>query len=320
VSRTPFGWLNRALLGWAQPKVNPESVLLTKHDLLLVGSGFTPDDLGASDPVVGDRPYGSHLGLSSRRVVVPIRKKKQTPGEPAGALEDYPTAIRTEVVLGILGSGVPAAIQTWIHENNDSVDPKGWHNEISDGGEPTLLLRAQYDRRLVGCWIGGCGQPELYGRRFLELTAFGEGMAGYYTNLAGGVRGRFGWFQSEFWDFDGAPLGSVAQAAGVPKEASINRLEFFFFGGLQARVVAWNALLQGQFKENPYEIPSADVERVLGEFQAGVVASIPIGKTWRVGLGYLYAGRSAEFAGPMARAHTYGSAFLTITRVPDIAN
>ena len=224
-----------------------------------------------------------------------------------------------EVVLGFLGSGVPAALQTWIHENNSSVVPQGWDNEISAGGEPTILLRAQYERRLTACWSGGCGHPELYGRRFFEATMFGEGMVGYYGNVAGGLRARIGWFQSEFWDFDGAPLGSVAQAAGVPeKEGFRNRFEIFAFGGVQGRLVAWNALLQGQFKSNPYEIAASDVKRALGEFQVGLVTSIPLGQTWRVGLGWLYAGRSAEFDGPLARTHTYGSAFLTVTKIPKI--
>ena len=192
-------WPNRFVLGFADPGI--ANTFLTKHELYVVGSGFTPDSLGSIDPVIGDRPYGSIFGLSSRRVLVPIHERDE-PG-PDGDFEYFPVAIRTEVVIGLLGAGVSSSVQTWIHEHNSSVVPLGWHNEISDGGEPTLLLKIQYERRLTSCAFGDgrpCGHLVPYGRRHFEVTTWVEGLAGYYTGAAAGLRGRFGWLSSEFWD------------------------------------------------------------------------------------------------------------------------
>ena len=315
-SEWPLGKLERTLLGWFHPTISETSTYITKHDLLLVGNGFTPDSLGAVDPVVGDRPYGSIFGFSARRLVVP-RRLRARQGRPPIAY--YPEAFRTELVVGGLGVGVGAWVQTKIHENNSSVVPLGWHNEISDGGEPTFLARVHYERRLFACGMEGqsCGHPSLHAPRNFEATTFAEAMVGYYGNVASGLRARLGWITSEFWDFDGTPLGSIAQAGG--REASgPNKVEFFFFGGIQGRAVAWNTLLHGQFKSNPYEIAYSDVEHVIGEFQAGFALNFPLWGNWKFGTGWIYQGRTAEFVGIHARTHTYASAFVTVTKTPGL--
>ena len=307
-------WPNRFVLGFADPGI--VETFLTKHELYLVGSGFTPDSLGSVDPVIGDRPYGSIFGLSNRRVVVPIHMRDEPDAE--GEYEYYPVAIRTEVVLGLLGAGVSASIQTWIHEHNSSVVPLGWHNEISDGGEPTALFKIQYERRLTSCIFGDgqpCGHFAPYQRRHFEVTTWVEGLAGYYTGAAAGIRGRFGLLSSEFWDFDGSPGSTIGQATGGGNSPQ-NRFELYGFVNVNGRGVLYNALLQGQFKSNPYELTWSQINKGIAEFQTGAVISIPLGSTWRFGLGYLYSGRTREFSGAHARAHTYGAGFVTVAALP----
>ena len=307
-------WPNRIVLGFADPGI--VETFLTKHELYLVGSGFTPDSLGSVVPVIGDRPYGSIFGLSNRRVVVPIHMRDEPDAE--GEYEYYPVAIRTEVVLGLLGAGVSASIQPWIHEHNSSVVPLGRHNEISDGGEPTALFKIQYERRLTSCIFGDgqpCGHFAPYQRRHFEVTTWVEGLAGYYTGAAAGIRGRFGLLSSEFWDFDGSPGSTIGQATGGGNSPQ-NRFELYGFVNMNGRGVLYNALLQGQFKSNPYELTWSQINKGIAEFQTGAVISIPLGSTWRFGLGYLYSGRTREFSGAHARAHTYGAGFVTVAALP----
>ena len=321
VSRTRLAKANRFLFNRIEPEY--KKTLLTKHDLVILGSAFTPEDLASSKAIKDDRPYGSILGISSRRLIVPIHKVKLQPGQPPGNTERYPVAIRTEIVIGALGLGVASSTQKGIHKLLDDTPPKGWDNQISDGGEPTLLVRAAYERRIsdgLPCWLGkqtDCRGPELYTRRNLEATAFGEATAGYFTAAAGGLRARIGFFNSEFWDFDGAPLSSISQGVQNNLRAR-SGFELFGFVGVGGRLVGYNALLQGALRDSRHTVDASDIKRAIGEFQIGGALTIPFGSVWKMGAGYLWSGRTAEFSGPQERKHTYGSAFVTIGRVPKI--
>ena len=138
-----------------------------------------------------------------------------------------------------------------------------------------------------------------------------EGLAGYYTGAAAGLRGRFGRLSSEFWDFDGSPGSTIGQATGGGAELQ-NRFELYGFVNVNGRGVLYNALLQGQFKSNPYELAWSKVNKGIAEFQTGAVISVPFGAVWRLGLGYLYSGRTKEFSGALARGHTSGTGFVTV--------
>src|SRR5262249_37500878 len=97
------------------------------YTLLMFGTAFTPDDLNTSHPILDDRPYGSIVGVSVRRLTVDNA--------------DLAKAWSSELVLGALGLPVARNAQTWIHRRlrarsglSTPYDPLGWHNQISDGG------------------------------------------------------------------------------------------------------------------------------------------------------------------------------------------
>jgi len=319
----PTSWVTRKLsdVFWK------DNLALTKHELSIVGNGFTPEDLGERDVIVGDRPYGSFLGFSTRRLIVPLQEDNHK------LLGRYRSAVRTEFAVGALGLGVAEFVQTEIHQiyraiaNSDQpVDPLGWDNQISQGGEPTLLLRASYEQRFsvifrcIEQQAGDCERSvQPYDKKYFEATWLLDGSVGYYTNIAAGVRMRLGIFQSEFWDFDSSQTNIISQGVDTPGNAQGKRgVEFFIFGGLTGRLVGYNALLQGQFKDSAYTLDADQLNRTILEFQVGPVISFPLSKSRRLGIGYLFSGRTAEFSGPFERTHSWGGLSITIGRPPVI--
>ena len=89
---------------------------------------YTPDDIGDPAPIYDDRPYASLLYLANKQVVA-----------------DPHQVIGIEVMVGAIGLDVAEQVQSTVHQwvrdwsgDSEPEDPKGWRNQISDGGEPTL--------------------------------------------------------------------------------------------------------------------------------------------------------------------------------------
>lgn len=326
VSRIPLlAPVNRWLFKWFMPTIGElfpgqSSVLTTRHSLLLLASGFTPGSLIETDPVIGDRPYGSITGLSFRRTIVPTREREGSARNGNDGFY-YPEAFGTELVVGFLGLPVAKGVQDAIHNTNGSQLAQGWGNQISDGGEPTLLARVRYERLLFACTPrestpgegGGCRKPGApYQTKLLEVTTWAEGQAGYYTNLSGGLRGRLGVFSSGFWDFDGDPGNAIAQNTAGDKASPFELFVHFSVGG---RFVLYNALLQGQFKESRYTFSSDDMRRGILENTFGVFLSAGWGD-WRLALSYALHARTSEIDGPFARTHTWATPAVSFSLVP----
>ena len=318
LSRLPvIAPIDRWLFGWFTPKLTEDSTLTTRHSAVLIGSAFTPDSIIAKSPVIGDRPYGSIFGLSLRRTVVPIRFRDESRGNSG---EYYPEAFKTELVIGFLGLNVAKTVQDAIHTANGSNLAQGWGYQISDGGEFTMLARAQYERLIFACTKAsdpglpqGCGMPgPAYDRKFVEATWWGEAQAGYYTNVSSGIRGRLGFFRSGFWDFEGDPGNSMAQATANNRSSPFEAFLHFSLGG---RYVLYNALLQGQWGDSAYTLSTDMMRRGIGEFTIGAYASAGSGP-WRVAVSYALHGRTSEIEGPYARTHTWATPALNFSLLP----
>jgi hypothetical protein len=269
------------------------------YTMMLVGTGFTPDSLNTADPLPTDRPYGSIVGLSVRRLTVDNAT--------------FASAWSSELVLGVLGLHAARNVQTWLHRKLRAhsgeltpYDPLGWANQISDGGEATALYRVTYERLLAGDPAG----PGI--RKHKQLVGGAQATAGYYTNATLLSSARLGWFSSDFWEFSPGAMGIVQQNLGTGRHRKPEG-EFFLFGGLRPRLIGYNALLQGQFKESKVTFSAGDIERLQMEWDFGAAAFVPLG---RAGLQFawnFFAGRSAEFRGPESRTHSWGSAFLVFS-------
>jgi hypothetical protein len=170
------------------------------YTLTLVGTGFTPDSLNTRDVLTEDRPYGSILALSVRKLTV----NNMT----------FDEAVTSELAIGVLGLHLARDLQSWLHRRLRAssgeprpYDPLGWGNQISDGGEFTALYRVSYERRLLG-------DPSGPGRKNFQVSGGGQVSAGYYTNATLLSMARWGWFDSDFWEFSPGATNIATQNTG----------------------------------------------------------------------------------------------------------
>jgi hypothetical protein len=266
------------------------------HSAQVFGLAYTPDVLDSDAPQRDDRPFASLVGMAVRRTSV------------HGALSDRVWS--SEVAVGMLGLDAGRRVQTLLHRtrrwmtgNSTPVDPLGWTNQISDGGEPTALYRVSYERLLAG---DGAGTA----RKHWQLTGALDGSVGYQTNASAAIAARVGVFTSDFWEFS-----SGIRSAGVGRQqmapAGEPRRELFAFGLARPRVVGWNALLQGQFRESVHTVR---VKRLIGEWEGGVGASLPVGQWHLQAVAQFVQGRTTEFVAPKARLYTWGTILLMVSR------
>lgn len=278
-----------------------------RHAFTILGSAFTPQVLNEARPIRDDRPYASLFGVQVRRLSVDSAYER---GEPRVS------ALSTDLTVAALGLNVAKSVQTNLHRTlrrnsgkETPYDPLGWHNQISNGGELTALYHVAYERFLAG-------DAPIAGRvKRSQLSWNAQGTVGYYDNVAAGVTGRVGHFLTDFWEFSSNPLNAVQQR-GRPSDDS-RPWEAYAFLALRGRAVAYNALLQGQFRRSAHTFDAGEIDRLLGEGEVGAAVALPIfggsvGINWTA-----VAGRTAEFSGPKARAHAWGAVHLSYSaRLP----
>lgn len=283
----------RAVDRWTRSSKMHEALERRFYTLLIFGTAFTPDDLNTPEPVRDDRPYASLTGVSVRRLSVDN--------------SSFDAAWSSELAVAALGLPVARNVQTWLHRELRArsgaevpYDPLGWHNQISNGGEPTALYRVAYERRLLGDPSG------FDNRKHFQLTGGLAGAVGYYTNVNALFNARLGWFTSDFWEFTPGAMNVATQNLGSGRRRDSPEWELFAFGGVRPRLNLYNALLQGQFKDNPHTV---DIKHGQLEWDLGLAAYIPalrLQVTWNA-----LAGRTSEFEGGASRTHNWGSLSLT---------
>jgi hypothetical protein len=320
------GRLHRAVLGIGRP--GPQSFhdsivaqrAYTAHTFLGGVSAFTPlkgprgATLGRRDPIVNDRPYACLLYLTTRRT---------------SARGNW--AFSTDLTVGSLGLQICKVVQTEIHEwvTHDTA-PGGWHNQISNGGEPTANYRIAVRRLALAAIFRRqpfTTQPDPDESQLFDLTIDGEGNAGYYVNAAAGARVRLGLINSTFWSTPRRPVGPISKKL-VPFAARMRapggpfpRRRTLF--GVVDELYAWasaghtywgrNALLQGQFRDSPVQLSfdvgptpdAASLERSVSDVQFGAAIRIR-----RFSLAYQYNSHSRAFKGPSGRVHRWGGFYL----------
>ncbi len=213
----------------------------------MIGSvNFTPDDLSDPDPITNDRPYASLLYLSNKRVRASIE-----------------SAVGVELRAGILGADVGAKTQEELHrlwrklaDSDEPVDPQGWDHQISDGGELTLRLRLSNARL----------RYEDNGR-WDVASSWGLSL-GYQTNGEMGIAARVGKIASPFWTL---PHDPVNRGSFLPSTATN---EWYFWASYRLRLVAYDALLQGQFRDSRVSYRHDEIENVLHEGAAGLTVGL----------------------------------------------
>lgn len=242
---------------------------------------FTPRNLGARDVVHGDRPYASLFFLSAGRRY---------------ASSDSLVAYDTSLTVGVLGLPAAADVQRVLHDLTDSVQPKGWPHQISDGGEPTARYSLARQARLAdfgsGPWRGDT--------KWTSAVSLGT-----VTEASVALNARWGHIESPWWAFTPEQDMYVQETQPVPPPLPEGAPpEVFAFAGMRVKARAYNAFLRGQFRHSDLSYGEGDVNPLLGEAWAGVEFRSASG--WAVQ--YLARWQSAELrSGIGSRSFLWGS-------------
>jgi hypothetical protein len=297
---------------------------------MLHGTAFTPVDLRSTSIVQGDRPYAFLLGWTVARTRVD---------------KDSTRAWTTETTIGTIGSPLGHWVQSGIHaavrsltKEDHPPNPSGWRHQVLDSpaGIPTARYSITFESPIRFLqWKARTDDV-----KFLETTWNTAVQVGYYTEADVGGSLRFGLFSTPFWLFHSNPLSvgsrlpdlsrmsdtstttNAACACHQPLPPSARPLtapsiEWFVFGRGQERRVGYNALLEGYGSWNSdYVLRPDQISRWIGEYSYGMTISYmdPADARRSFALTYVRdAMRTAEFVGPLARSHYWGSLFVAWT-------
>ena len=234
---------------------------------------FTPGDITDPAPIFDDRPYGSLFYLSNTELTV---------------MPENDSAYMSTLTFGFLGLRAAEYIQEALHAVTDSDVAKGWDNQISSGGEPTLM----YTLALQHNHIDNSNAAARH-----ELKTAYEGNVGFSTDVNASLSWRWGRISTPWYGFN--PQHSEYIQLGAPVVAG-NRArkkgELYVWAGASIKYRFYSALLQGQFRDSVVTLSSDEVEKLL--------AQAWFGATWEFANdlrgSFFYRASSKEFKGPNA--------------------
>lgn len=241
---------------------------------------FTPKDTLVSEVQPDDRPYASLLFVSNGRVTVDA---------------DDRGAWTSSLTIGVLGLSLTSDVHGAVHELVGSEKPRGYDHQISAGGEPT----ARYTLARQKLWIA---DPSGH----IDVKTTVQGSVGFLTETSASISLRAGRSNSPWWSF--APELTDYMSAPVPSESYRGGRELYVFAGARVKARAYNAFLQGQFRDSEVRYTSAEVQPLLAEAWIGVVTQI-LDQTQ---LSYALHYQTAELRdGPASRDALWGAVQLT---------
>jgi hypothetical protein len=209
---------------------------------------FTPQDLLAEEVNAADRPYASLLFVTGARQYL----------APDGRSARY-----SDLTLGVLGLSLTSDIHSAVHRAVGSEIARGYVHQISAGGEPTVRYVTGGSRLRA--------QRLTLGSRLVEAKSTWELSAGYLTEVSYAVSTRLGNINSSWWTFNPERVDYIAQPSPVDRRGRGLR-ELYVWAGAKARVRAYNAFLQGQFRDSDHTFDSSELNHVIGELWFGVTA------------------------------------------------
>lgn len=208
--------------------------------------GFTPDNIEATDLQTNDRPYASLVYLSASRVY-----------RDAASGDAWSTAL----TIGALGLDVFEAGQNTVHRVIGANQAEGWQHQISDGGELTLRYQAAYH----DYWALSSPSAQF------KTTYFGS--VGYLTEAGVALSTRMGRISSPDYRFNPELIAygeRVNEAATTP----FGGQESYFWGGVAVKARAYNAFLQGQFRDSEHTLSGSELRPLLVEAWVGYTLSL----------------------------------------------
>lgn len=274
----PPAWNPERWLGGLAAARGEDRVLRTLQLQVLV---FSPGDLRASRPQADDRPFAGLWAATGARQRV---------------ASDGREALFASLTVGMLGLDATESVHRALHRATGAVPPAGYDHQVSAGGEPTARLVLARRSLLAGGVIGAGSD--------LWLTAAGS--VGYLTEASVALAARIGqraapWWStsSELADYGSAPAFGIA---GLGRESSLEM-------GIRLRARAYNAFLQGQFRNSGHRLGADELETVVASAWIGVAVETPVAGRWS----YRLNAQSPETrSGKASRVHYWGSLSWTI--------
>lgn len=223
--------------------------------------GFTPEDINLTEANPNDRPYASLVYLSSSREQIDLVDN---------------LAWKSTLTIGVLGLGLVGELQEIVHEATRSENPKGWDNQISDGGELTGRYQIARQRYLESA------------SDHLEVKSTVQVSLGYLTEASWGLSFRSGNIHSPWSSFNPelASYGEKSSYSSAVKPVN----EHYFWAGFAIKARAYNAFLQGQFRNSKVHYDRHQLNQFLVEGWLGYTFAFKQG--YRVS--YVLRGHSSE--------------------------
>lgn len=245
---------------------------------------MTPEDITVAAPQPQDRPYASLVYLTSSELRVASEGDRSR---------------FTSLTVGVLGTGAAESLQRGVHNLYGGDLPSGWSHQVSDGGEPTARFVLAEQRLLADSKAPG---GDL---RQVKLTWAGS--VGYLTEASAAISMRWGRIQSPWWAFN-PELGDYAAAPVAPFSESAfgGPSETYAFVGARVKLRAYDALLQGQFRDSDVTIAGDDIARIQAEAWAGITS---VFSDWQLTYSLHVASREIT-AAPAARTLVWASVSL----------
>jgi len=189
--------------------------------------------------------------------------------------------LTTKLELGIIGPNAKCEeTQKGIHRALVNIQPQGWEWQLSQ--DIVINYNATFEKGIIS-------------KKYFEMIVYGEGRAGtLYDDIAGGLYFRFGLMNSYFKNF------------GISKISKENKFQFYLGARGQAKVVGYNATLQGgPFSTSIYEMNASTVERKVYTAYFSAILSYK-----RISLEYMRAYLTKEFYRGID--HGWGRAGMTV--------
>ena len=235
----PLGWLDRNI-GLA--KLAGNSIKSAKIEYGLFG--FTPEDITQAEPQRDDRPYAGLVYISST----------QERYQPASEVSWQST-----LTVGVLGLGIVGDLQSGIHSITGSDQPRGWHNQISNGGELTARYSVARQHLLFRS-----------ASRF-EIKTATQGSIGYITEASWSLSLRAGEIHTPWVSFN-PELTSYGEKSNPSDLGRVT--EHYFWTGFSLKARAYNAFLQGQFKDSEVTYDSDELNHGIVEAWVGYTVAL----------------------------------------------
>lgn len=267
---------------------------------ILATSAFTPEDVTIAEGIYTDRPYASLIYLGSQ-----YRTMRSS------------HSLETTLELGVLGTNLAKVAQTEIHRMccRDR-PPRGWHNQIGDGGALTFRYSARWISGLVERRsLGNLGRYSVHG--------YVGGDLGYYTRAALGITFFFGATEADLStiSFSGVKNSAWAYGIGPPSQTreprGSNGKGISAWLDYELSAFAYNQLLQGAWSgRNNVTFDYDQLEPLVHKLSAGLELTflarmLGLSSDSDLRIHLIQSWRSKDLNAPFGRSHNWGGVILS---------